>query len=180
MVTSPCAVGTVRPRPTCSARVISRASGRGGGCISRAPGRPVDLDRYPLRGGPRVDQVERRVRAGVGEQPRALADDHGADQQGDLVDKLLVQQPADQSAAAVDLQLTLPLGLQLADGRRDVTVEDGRVRPARFGERSRCDVLGLRVQGPCDGVAAKIYPYTCPPFRRAPGAREDLVGLPAE
>ena len=42
-------------------------SGRGGSCILRAPGGPVDLDRYPLRGDLRVDHVKRYVRAGVGE-----------------------------------------------------------------------------------------------------------------
>src|SRR5713226_7737160 len=53
---------------------------------SDTAGRPVDLKRYALREGSRFDQVERHVRAGAGEQPRALADDHGADEQGDLVD----------------------------------------------------------------------------------------------
>src|SRR5216683_1206895 len=158
----------------------AKASGRGCGCVLRAPGGPVDLDRHPLRGGSRVDEVERFVRAGFGEQPRALADDHGADEEGDLVDKLVVEQPADQSAAAVHLQFTLPLGLQLADGARDVTGEYSRVRPPRFGERGRGAVLRLRVQGRRDGVGAQIYPCTCAPFRSAPGAREDLVGLPAE
>src|SRR5262249_53064394 len=43
------------------------------GCILWASGRPVDLDRYALREGSRFDQVKRYVRAGVGEQPRALA-----------------------------------------------------------------------------------------------------------
>ncbi len=57
-----------------SASPTSRASA---GCILRAPGRPVDLDRYALREGSRFDQVKRNVRAGVGEQPRALAEDHG-------------------------------------------------------------------------------------------------------
>src|SRR5918998_1516995 len=46
---------------------IHRASVGGGGCVLRAPGGPVDLDRYALRGGPRVDQFKRCVRAGVGE-----------------------------------------------------------------------------------------------------------------
>src|SRR5438093_4844289 len=46
----------------------------GGGCIPRAPGGPVDLDRYALRVGSRVDQLKRNVRAGVGEQPLALAE----------------------------------------------------------------------------------------------------------
>src|SRR6266545_5525699 len=59
--------------------------------VLRAAGGPVDLDRYPLRGGPRFHQFERYVRAGGGEQPRALADDHGADEQGDLVYKLVVE-----------------------------------------------------------------------------------------
>src|SRR5207245_5206735 len=53
-----------------------------------------------------------------------------------------------------------------------VTGEDGRVRPARFGERVRCDVLGLCVQGTYDGVL-QIFPH-------APVAGEELVGPPAE
>src|ERR671935_332933 len=111
---------------------MSRASAR----ILRAPGGPVDLDRYALRVGSRVDQVKRNVRAGVGEQPRALADDHGDDEQGDLVDEVVREQPPDQGAAAVHLQLTARLGFQLADGRREVTGEEGRVRPLRLAERS--------------------------------------------
>src|ERR1700704_2791546 len=154
---------------------MSRASGRGGGCarILRAPAWPVDLDRYPLWGGPGLDQVERYVRAGAREQPRALADDHGKGEQCDLVDKLFVEQPADQSATALHLQLASRLGFQRADGGRDITGEDGRVRPARIGERGRCDVLGLRVQGRPDRAVARIVP-------RSPGAGEDLVGPAAE
>src|SRR5690349_24193655 len=112
------------------------------GCVLRAPGWPVDLDRYALRVGLRSGQVQRYVRAGAGEQPRALAEDHRDDEQGHLVHEVLVEQPADQGAAAVDLQLTSWPGLQLADGRREVTGQDGRARPRRCGERGRCDVLG--------------------------------------
>src|SRR5229473_5731678 len=83
-----------------SASPTSRASV---GRILRAPGRPVDLERYALREGSRFDQVERHVRAGAGEQPRALADDHGADEQGDLVDQLVVGQQGAKVAAAVTL-----------------------------------------------------------------------------
>src|SRR5712672_1029335 len=90
-----------------SASSMSRASA---GRILRAPGRPVDLDRYALRVGSRVDQVKRHVRAGAGEQPRALAEDHGDDEQGDLVDEVVVEQPPDQGTAAVHLQLTRRLG----------------------------------------------------------------------
>src|SRR5881394_2885142 len=67
----------------CPKAPTSRARGRRGRFLLRAAGGPVDLDRYPLRGGPRVDQVERCVRAGVREQPRALADDHGEGEQVD-------------------------------------------------------------------------------------------------
>jgi hypothetical protein len=59
-----------------------------GRCVLRAPGGPVDLDRHPAGGGPRFDQFERSVLAGVGEQPRALADDHGTDEKVELVDEV--------------------------------------------------------------------------------------------
>ena len=71
------------------------------------------------------------------------------------------------------LQLAARLGFQLADGGRDVSGEDGRVRPLRVGERGRCHVLGPRVQRRCDGVV----PGSC---HRSPVAGEDLVGPPAE
>ena len=58
----------------------------------QAPGGPVDQDRHPDRSGPRFDQFERYAPAGVGEQPRALAHDHGEDEQGDLVDRIVVEQ----------------------------------------------------------------------------------------
>jgi hypothetical protein len=63
------------------------------------------------------------------------------------------------------------LGFQFADGGRDASGEDGRVRPLRVGERGRCHVLGPRVQRRCDG--ARICPYS-------PVAGKDLVGPPAE
>ena len=103
------------------------------------------------------EQLERGVRAGVGEQPRALADDHGIGEQGDLVDQV-VGAAADQGAAAMHLQLTCRLGFQRADGRRDVTGEDGSVRPVRVGERGRCHVLGPRVQRHGDRIFALICP----------------------
>src|SRR5260370_37261727 len=78
-------------------------SGRAWPCASC--GRPVDLDRHTARGGPRGDQFERPVPAGVREQPRALADDHRAGEQAHLVDKVVVEQPPEQCAAAVRLPL---------------------------------------------------------------------------
>jgi hypothetical protein len=44
------------------------------------PAGPIGLARDALREGSRVDEVEREIRADVGEQPRALADDHRADE----------------------------------------------------------------------------------------------------
>src|SRR4051794_11371740 len=85
-------VGACRRRPSRggsgSARDTSHPLSR---CVLRATGGPVDLERYALREGPRVDQVKRDVRAGVGEEPRALADDHWDDEQVDLVDELVVE-----------------------------------------------------------------------------------------
>jgi hypothetical protein len=64
----------------------------------RASSGPIDLDGYTLRVGSRVDQVKRNVWAGVGEQPRALADAHRDDEQVDLVDEVVFEQPSDHAA----------------------------------------------------------------------------------
>src|SRR6266511_1979210 len=87
--------------------------------LRAAAGGAVDLDRHPAGGGSRVEQVERCIWAAVGEEPRALADDHGIREQDDFVYSVVVEQPADQFAAAVHLQFTGRLGFQLADSRRD-------------------------------------------------------------
>ena len=59
--------------------------------VLRATGRTVDLDRHPVGCGARLDQLERRVPAGVGEQPPALADDHRIGEQDELVDEVVVE-----------------------------------------------------------------------------------------
>jgi hypothetical protein len=137
-----------------------------------AGARPVDLDRDALREDSRFDQVKRHVRAVVGEQPSSLANDHRDDEQIHLVDEVVLEQPPGQGAAAVHLKLTRRLGFQLADGRREVTGEHGRVRPPRVGEGGRCHVLGPGVQGICDGAAARIH--------HAPVAGEKIASPPAE
>src|ERR1700728_1854992 len=80
--------------------VLARSSGRR---VPRSPGWPVDLDRHALRVDPRLDQVEREIRTGLGEQPRALAENHGNDDQRHLVDQIVLKQPPDQDATAVHL-----------------------------------------------------------------------------
>src|ERR687893_1882652 len=144
--------------------------------VPRAPFRTVDLERHPVGGGARLDQLERQVRAGVGEQPPALADDHGKGDQGHLVDEVVVEQQSDQAEAADHLQLAPRLGFKLADGGRDIPGENGRVRPLRVGKRGRCHVFGPGVQRRRDRVVALI----CPPGAGSPGAGEGLVGPPAE
>ncbi len=71
--------------PRLTAAPMSRAS-IGGGCVLRAASRPIGLDGYAPGSGPRVDQVQRGVRTGIGEQPCALADDDGIGEQVELVD----------------------------------------------------------------------------------------------
>ena len=56
--------------------------------VLRVAGGPVDLDRHSLGVDSRVDQVERDVRAGLGEESRALAEDHGDDEELELVDEM--------------------------------------------------------------------------------------------
>src|SRR6266568_8542459 len=85
-------------------------------CVLRAAaGGPVDLDRHAACGGSRVEQIERCIWAVVGEEPRALADDHWIREQDDLVDEVVVEEPAEQLATPVHLQLAGRLGFQLAD-----------------------------------------------------------------
>jgi hypothetical protein len=58
-----CAAARTHDRRSLTAASISRASG----CIVRTPVGPVDLERYALRKGSRVEQLKRDVRAGLGE-----------------------------------------------------------------------------------------------------------------
>jgi hypothetical protein len=53
-----------------------------------------------------------------------MAEDHGDDEELDLVDEVVLEQPADQGTAAVRLQLTPRLGFRLAYGRPEVTGEE--------------------------------------------------------
>src|SRR3712207_8684872 len=53
-------------------------------------------------------------------------------EQGDLVDEVVVKQQPDQAEAADHLQLAPRLGLQLPDGGRDVSGEDGDRKSTRL------------------------------------------------
>jgi hypothetical protein len=117
---------------------VSRASGRGGGCTLRAPGEPVDLDRYPVLGGSRFHQVERCVRAGVGEQPRALADDHRAGEQGHLVDEVVVSS-SHRNRAPQPCTCSSPPGLAFRSAMAVATSPDRTVVFAQRGSVSVVD-----------------------------------------
>ncbi len=132
-------------------RAVDLPSPRDSGGVLRAPSGPIGLARDALREGSRVDEVEREIRAGVGEQPRALADDHRADEQAELVEELVLEQPPDQSAAAVHLQLAPRPGLELTDGRREVAGEDGRAGPLRVGEVFHATYFGFVFKAPTMG-----------------------------
>src|SRR5205814_556438 len=81
------------------------SEGQMSGRLVRAPGDPIDLDRHAAGGRLRFDQFECPVWTGVREQPCALADDHGKSEQVHLVDEMVLEQPPEQDAAAVHLQL---------------------------------------------------------------------------
>src|SRR2546430_11064250 len=109
--------------------------------VLRTPVRPIGLDGDAPGSGPRVDQVERDVRTGIGEQSRALADDDGIGEQVELVDQVVGEQPSDEGTAAGHQQCAVLMRLQITDRRGDVAVPDSRARPLRVGEAGRFDAL---------------------------------------
>ena len=149
------------------------SSNRSGRCVRRAPSRPIGLDGYAPRSGPRGDQFERGVRTGIGEQSCALADDDGIGDQAQLVDQVVGEQPSDEDTAAGHQQFAVLLRLQITDGLGDVADQDTRARPLRVGEAGRYNVLGPAVQRGANRARHHIG-------ERPPGSGEDLVRPPAE
>src|SRR5205823_79474 len=141
--------------------------------VLRTPERPIGLDGDAPGSGPRVDQVERDVRTGIGEQSCALADDDGIGEQVELVDQVVGEQPSDEGTAAGHQQCAVLMRLQITDGPGEVAVQDSRARPLCIGEAGRCHVLGPAVQRGGDRARARIG-------HRSPGAGEDLVRPPAK
>src|SRR5260370_30481168 len=70
-------------------RIASLTPLRGLDVFRPLPERPISLDGYAPGSGPRVDQIEGGVRAGIGEQPCALAENDGIDDQVELVDHVV-------------------------------------------------------------------------------------------
>src|SRR5438552_17454646 len=166
--------------PDCHARAMGSAElgdvfgeGRGGYVLRAPPKRPISLNRYAPGGRTRVARIQRAVRTGIREEPRALAYDHGIDDEVELVDQVIGEQPSEEDTAAGHKQVALLLRLQITDGHGDVARRGSRARTLRVGEGGRCRVVGLAVQ--CGAVRA------CGHFGyRSPGAGEDLVCPTAE
>ena len=68
--------------------------GRGRYVLRASPKRPISLNGYAPGGSTCADQLESTVRTGIREQPRALADDHGIDDEVELVDQVIGEQPS--------------------------------------------------------------------------------------
>ena len=113
-------------RPRCHVLHIGR-----GRSVLRAAGGPVDLDRHPL--GVARDSTSSSAVSGPvsGNSGVPWPTTIGEGEHFDLVDQVVVEQQPDQGAAAVRLQLASRLGLQLADGGRELPGEHVRVRPPR-------------------------------------------------
>ena len=87
------------------------------------------------------------------EEPKPVAHHDGVDPQVELVDEVALEQPSEQLAAAVDLELASGRRLELAHRRLDVAVDDVGVLPRRVLERGRRHVLGQDVDAMGDRIA---------------------------
>ena len=65
----------------------------------------------------------------LGEEPQPVAHDDRVDPQVDLVDEVVLEQPAEELAAAMDLELAPGRRLQLADRRLEAARDDLGVLP---------------------------------------------------
>ena len=101
------------------------------------------------------------------EQPPPSADHDGIHLEVELVDEVALEQPAEQLAAAVDLELAPGLLFEVAHRRLDVAVDDVGVLPRRVRERGRGHVLGQDVDAVGDRIARVVV---------RPIALEDLPG----
>src|SRR5258708_4239010 len=156
-------------------RIASLTPLRGLDVFRPLPKRPISLDGYAPGSAPRVDQIQSGVRTGIGEQPCTLAEDNRIDDQVELVDEAVGEQPSDEGTTAWHHQFAVLLRLQITDGRSDVAGQDSRACPLRVGDAGRCHVLGPAVQCDADWPLVHIHhrsPRSCPDLVR-PSAEEE-------
>ncbi|SNQ45753.1 hypothetical protein FRACA_1100006 [Frankia canadensis] len=142
------------------------------GAVGDGPGGLVGGEDDAAAGDGRGGELQRGGRQAVGEQLHARAQMQRVDHQAVLVDEVVLDERVGEPGGAVDLQLSPRLPLQLGDGGGDVTLEQGRARPADAGQRGRRDVLGQPVQRSGDRVVGV--------GDLRPVLGEDLVGRPSE
>ena len=114
---------------------ISRVQVGCGRFVLPAAGGPVDLEDHPAGGGPRFDQLKRSVRAVVGEQPRALADDTQLDSftffismSGTVVVRGELYAWDGQKATGPNLFESAPRTISNTSGFEEVTFDTGGVQ----------------------------------------------------
>jgi len=105
------------------------------------------------------------------EQPKPVAHDDRIDPEVELVDEVALEQPAEELAAAVDLELAPGLRLELAHRGLKVAGDDVSVLPGRVLERGRGHVFWQHVDAVGDRIAAVV---------KGPIWLPDLPGLASE
>src|SRR5262245_22184250 len=104
-------------------RSFTRAAFSAGAREGRPPVRPIGLDHHAGRQRARLDQLQVVRLAVLREEPQPVADDDRRDPQVQLVDQVPLEEPPEQLAAAMKLELTAGLRLQLANRRLNVAVD---------------------------------------------------------
>ena len=88
--------------------------------VDAAEGRPaggsIRLERDPRWRGPRLDEREAVRLALLREEPPPRADDDRVDLEDQLIDEVALEEPAEELAAAMDLELAAGLLLEVAHG----------------------------------------------------------------
>src|SRR5690606_34539636 len=134
--------------------LASSAAGLGGG-IRGVPGRsrrPVGLAHDPLGKGSRLNQLQREIGPVLGEEASTLTDDHGTDEQSQLVDEVVGEQPPGESS----------------------------LRNVPHGDAAPADTIGLFQTGPEWGsYEERMDPYQATVlFYERPTAVQDWQSLP--
>ena len=112
------------------------------------------------------------------EQPQPVAHHDGEEPQVELVHEVALEQPAQEVAAAMDLELAPGLRLELAHRRLDVAGDDVGVLPRRALERSRGHVLGQDVDAVRDRIALVVVrPVALPDLPGAASEQERIGAL---
>src|SRR5258708_12342369 len=115
-------------------RIASLTPLRGLDVFRPLPKRPISLDGYAPGSAPRVDQIQSGVRTGIGEQPCTLAEDNRIDDQVELVDEVVGEQPSDEGTTAWHHQFAVLLPLHIPPSRCHLPGHHRRPSPLRSAD----------------------------------------------